>query len=125
MKLIAKYEAEQKELSVEVAELEETLSIIRQDKEYVEPFIERMKKYTDVQEITCEMCLELVIYLPSKSVLLFVKGTTANIYAHLDYSSKLSSAQAMADGIHLPNARNFTIKWDSVGTETAKKRSIF
>ena len=50
MKLIAKYEAEQKELSVEVAELEETLSTIRQDEKDVALFMERLKKYTDVQE---------------------------------------------------------------------------
>lgn len=48
MKLIAKYEAKQKELSVEVAELEETLSTIRQDEEDVELFIECLKKHTDV-----------------------------------------------------------------------------
>ncbi len=47
-------------------------------------------------------------------------STTANIYAHLDDSSKLSSAQAMVDGIHLPKAGNFTSKWDSVRTETAE-----
>jgi hypothetical protein len=28
-------------------------------------------------------------------------STTANIYAHLDYSSKLSSAEAMVQGLHL------------------------
>lgn len=27
-------------------------------------------------------------------------STTANIYAHLDYNSKLSSAQAMIDGLN-------------------------
>jgi hypothetical protein len=48
MKLIAKYESEQKTLSAEVTELEETLSMIRQDEEDVELFIERLKKYTDV-----------------------------------------------------------------------------
>ena len=48
MKLIAKYESEQKTLSAEVTELEETLSMIRQDEEAVELFIERLKKYTDV-----------------------------------------------------------------------------
>ncbi len=47
-------------------------------------------------------------------------STTANIYAHLDYTSKLSSAQAMVDGIHLPKAGNFTSKWDSVTTEHAE-----
>lgn len=28
-------------------------------------------------------------------------STTANIYAHLDYSSKISSAQAMVEGLSL------------------------
>ena len=48
MKLIAKYETEQKELSAEVAELEEKFSTIRQDEEDVALFMERLKKYTDV-----------------------------------------------------------------------------
>lgn len=38
-------------------------------------------------------------------------GTTANIYAHLDYSSKISSAQAMVSGIHIPENENFSSKW--------------
>lgn len=37
-------------------------------------------------------------------------STTANIYAHLDYTSKLSSAQAMVQGMPLP-AANFESKW--------------
>ena len=38
-------------------------------------------------------------------------STTANIYAHLDYTSKLSSAQAMEHGMFLPGAENFGSKW--------------
>lgn len=38
-------------------------------------------------------------------------STTANIYAHLDYSSKLSSAQAMVNGMVLPEAVDFSSKW--------------
>ena len=38
---------------------------------------------------------------------------TANVYAHLDYTSKLSSAQAMESGITLPTVSNFGSKWDS------------
>ena len=63
MKLIAKYETEQKELSVEVADLEEKFSTIRQDEEDVALFMERLRKYTDVQELTREMCLELIEYI--------------------------------------------------------------
>ena len=32
-------------------------------------------------------------------------STTANIYAHLDYSSKLSSADAMLTGLGIGDAR--------------------
>ncbi len=38
-------------------------------------------------------------------------STTANIYAHLDYSSKLSSAQAMTAGLLLPEDNRFSSKW--------------
>jgi integrase len=31
-------------------------------------------------------------------------STTANIYAHLDYNSKLSSAQAMIEGLNFVSA---------------------
>ena len=39
-------------------------------------------------------------------------STTANIYAHLDYSSKLSSAQAMVIGMPLPEAGDFGSRWE-------------
>ena len=38
-------------------------------------------------------------------------STTANIYAHLDYRSKLSSAKAMVEGISLPEADHFGSRW--------------
>ena len=41
-------------------------------------------------------------------------STTSNIYAHLDYSSKLSSAQAMVNGMALPESVDFGSKWESV-----------
>ena len=44
-------------------------------------------------------------------------STTANIYAHLDYSSKLSSAQAMVSGMALPETVDFGSK-----RETAAKK---
>lgn len=37
--------------------------------------------------------------------------TTANIYAHLDYSLKISSAQAMENGLQLPVTGSFTSRW--------------
>lgn len=63
VKLLKKYEAEQKTLAVEVAELEETLSAVKQDEDDVEEFIKRLRKYADVQELTREMCLELIEYI--------------------------------------------------------------
>ena len=44
-------------------------------------------------------------------------STTANIYAHLDYTSKLSSAKAMVSGMALPETVDFGSKW-----ETAAKK---
>ena len=45
-------------------------------------------------------------------------STTANIYAHLDYSSKLSSAQAMENGLLLPASGDFSSRWlDATVTE--------
>ena len=61
--LLEKYQAERKTLSAEVEELEAKLSAVKQDEEDVEEFISRLKKYTDVQELTREMCLELIEYI--------------------------------------------------------------
>ena len=41
-------------------------------------------------------------------------STTANIYAHLDYSSKISSAQAMENGLALPQANIATSAWTQI-----------
>ena len=61
--LLKKYQAEQKALSSEVEELESKLSAVKQDEEDVAEFIRRLKKYTEVQELTREMCLELIEYI--------------------------------------------------------------
>lgn len=79
MKLIAKYEAEQKELSAEVADLEERFSMIRQDEEDVAMFMEHLKKYTDVQELTREMCLEFIEYITLDA---YVEGQPREIYIY-------------------------------------------
>ena len=41
--------------------------------------------------------------------------TTANIYAHLDYKSKITSAQAMETGLALPEGDDFSSRWGSIG----------
>ncbi len=63
VKLLEKYQIEQKALSEEVSQLEEKLNAVKQDEHDVEEFIKRLKKYTDVQELTREMCLELIEYI--------------------------------------------------------------
>ena len=40
--------------------------------------------------------------------------TTANIYAHLDYKSKITSAQAMETGLALPEGDDFSSRWSSI-----------
>ena len=40
-------------------------------------------------------------------------STTANIYAHLDYSSKISSAQAMEKGVTLPEVAGLGSRWQT------------
>ncbi len=40
-------------------------------------------------------------------------STTANVYAHLDYSSKISSAQAMESGLSLPASGGFESRWNT------------
>ena len=76
MKLIAKYESEQKALTAEVADLEEKFSTIRQDEEDVE---KRLRKYTDVQELTREMCLELIEYITLDA---YIEGQPREIYIY-------------------------------------------
>ena len=60
---LQKYEAEQQELRTVIADLEDRLSAEKQDKDDVEEFIRRLKKYVDVQELTRELCLELIEYV--------------------------------------------------------------
>ncbi len=63
MKLLEKYQAEHKALLSEVNSLETKLNAVKQDEHDVEEFIKRLKKYTDVSELTREMCLELIEYI--------------------------------------------------------------
>ncbi len=50
-------------LKSELTGLEERLSAERRDKTDVEEFIQRLKKYFDIQELTREICLELIEYI--------------------------------------------------------------
>ena len=42
-------------------------------------------------------------------------GTTANIYSHLDYKSKITSVQVMEIGLTLPEGGDFSSRWSSIG----------
>ena len=44
-------------------------------------------------------------------------STTANIYAHLDYSAKITSAQAMENGLAMPENGSFESKWKTIESE--------
>ena len=63
VELLEKYKAEQKALAEETAILEAKLSAVSQDEKDTEEFIRRLKKYTDVQELTREIALELIEYI--------------------------------------------------------------
>lgn len=58
--LLTKYQEEKTELLPEIAELERKLFDCQRDEADVDEFIRRIKQYIDVQEITREMCLELI-----------------------------------------------------------------
>ena len=55
--------ASAEELRAVIADLEERLSAEKQDREDVEEFIRRLKKYVDVQTLTRELGLELIEYV--------------------------------------------------------------
>ena len=63
MNLLEKYQAEQKQLSEEVGQLEGRLNAVKQNEDDVDEFIRRLKKYIDVPELTRKMCLELIEYI--------------------------------------------------------------
>ncbi len=63
LKLLAKYTEEQTALKTEIEELENALSVVSKNEADVDEFIRRLKRYTDVPELTRELCLELIEYI--------------------------------------------------------------
>lgn len=61
--LLGKYETELKALQDEQANLTAKLDAEKQNAEDVDKFIERVRKYADVQKLTREMFLELIEYI--------------------------------------------------------------
>lgn len=62
-KMLEKYVAEQKVLAEKIAELKKSEIQADKDKQDVEEFISRLKKYYDAPVITHGMCLELIEYI--------------------------------------------------------------
>ena len=61
--LLNKYQEEKIKLQSEISGWEREISESKQDKADVEEFIRRIKRYVDVQELTREMCLELIEFI--------------------------------------------------------------
>lgn len=62
-RLLEKYEREREELSTETEVLQKKLSEEKQNELDVDEFISRIKKYVDVQELTRELCLDIIEYI--------------------------------------------------------------
>ncbi|MGN0596528.1 MAG: DUF4368 domain-containing protein, partial [Ruminiclostridium sp.] len=82
VQMLEQYQKEQKALKQQVRELSERMSAVRQDEQDIEEFIRRLKKYTDVQELTREMCLELIEYITVDE---FVRYSSAPRKIHIYY----------------------------------------
>lgn len=63
VKLLEKYQTEQKLLTEEVEQINSKLTEAKQDRQDVEEYIRRLKKYEGVPELTKEMALELIEYI--------------------------------------------------------------
>ena len=68
VKLIEKYQAENKTLQTEADAIQERLDTVNQDEQDVDAFIRRLKKYARVEVLTREMLLELVEYITVEDV---------------------------------------------------------
>ncbi|MCM1271598.1 MAG: recombinase family protein [Ruminococcus flavefaciens] len=68
VKLIEKYQAENKKLQTEFDAVQERLEAINQDERDVDEFIHRLKKYAGFEVLTREMLLELVEYITIEDV---------------------------------------------------------
>jgi len=61
--LLGKYQTEKTALQAEVLTLEKKVADNAREENDVDEFIRRLKRYTDVSELTREMCLELIEYI--------------------------------------------------------------
>ncbi len=61
--LLNKYQTEKTDLQAKVLTLENKVADTAREENDVDEFIRRLKRYTDVPELTREMCLELIEYI--------------------------------------------------------------
>ena len=94
VKLIEKYQAENKELQLEFDTIKVRLEAIDQDERDVDEFIRRLKRYAGFEAITREMLLDLVEYI-----------TIDEAPKKLDMPRKIHIYYKFLDKA-LPNARN-------------------
>lgn len=99
-----------------VDELGERMSpnyLTRYFPEYIEKHGMRKMRFHDLRHSCASLLLSNGV--PLKQIQEWLGhsdfSTTANIYAHLDYRSKISSAQAMVKGLLLPDSNSFESKW--------------
>ena len=62
-KMLEKYSAEQKELSAQSEQLRKSKIQAEQDKQDVEKFIQRLKKWSEAPCLTRELCLDLIEFV--------------------------------------------------------------
>ena len=62
-KMLEKYTAEQRELSAQAEQYRKAKAQEQQDEQDVERFIQRLKKWSDVESLTRELCLELIEFI--------------------------------------------------------------
>ena len=63
VKLLKKYENEQAKLTEETAALEKKIAERKQNEDNIDEFIARIKKYSELQELSREVVLELIEYI--------------------------------------------------------------
>ena len=90
-----------------------SFSLSWEQRKFEETFVERRERTETENEDTLLSCEINGMFLNSELFGHFRGTTTANIYAHLDYSAKISSAQAMESGLSLPASGGFESRWNT------------
>lgn len=82
---LQQYETEQQELRKIINEIEERLATEKKDRDDVDEFIRRLKKYADCEELTREIALELIEYV---TVDAYARGKAREINVYYKFLDK-------------------------------------